>query len=244
MAVKHTLARLAGLLPLAAVALGSAQAQTIYVAPRVYAPPPVVFAPTIPPYEALAIARGAGFSPLTQPARRGARYVLLASDRAGGQVRVVINAFNGRILRVVPAYDPRFAYQPARPQVLVPAPRTRHGEPMPLPEKDGPHPTLSSRDAAPTPPAPRERVATTAPGATGSLPPRRERTPLPRPRPQIASNDAVATDAPPVVETSPEAETTGSAPWRAPRGRIVPTPRPAAPEKPAETQLVPVAPLD
>lgn len=251
--MKHKIAILAGLLPFATVAMGPVQAQTIYVAPRVYAAPPPMYAPVMPPHQALAIVRAAGFSPLTQPALRGRRYVLLASDRAGGQVRVAVNAFNGRIVGVMPAYDPRFAYHPARPPVAVPmtvpAPRTRYGEPLPAPElKDAPPPMHSSRDAvnAPLPPAPaaNPRVAN-APDITGALPPRPARTPLPlpRPRPQIATNDAA-----PAVETSPEAETTGSAatpaPQSAPAGRVVPTPRTAASGKPADTQLVPVAPLD
>src|SRR5262245_46790140 len=118
-AVKHIITGLIGLLLLAVAALAPAQAQTIYVAPRVYAAPPPMFAPAIPPPEVLLRVRAAGFTPLTQVARRGPRYMLLASDRAGGQVRVVVHAYNGAIVGVTPAYDSRFAYHPVRPPARV-----------------------------------------------------------------------------------------------------------------------------
>jgi len=38
----------------------------------------------------------------------------------GGQLRVVVNGNNGRIVNTAPAYDSRFAYQPVRPRGLVP----------------------------------------------------------------------------------------------------------------------------
>ena len=221
--MKHNIALAAGLIPFAVAAMGPAQAQVIYVGPpRVYMAPMV--APAMPPGEALALVRASGFTPLTRPARRGPRYLLLASDRAGGQVRVVMNAYNGRIVRVEPAYDPRFAYHPVRPPGSIPVPRTRVSE-LPPAQSDRQEPR-ASRDAGPD--------------ITGSLPPHPSaRTPLPRPRPATASNNATLAKAPP-TEAAPS-PAANPAPAAAPAAS---PPANAATPKPVETQLVPVAPLD
>ena len=79
-------------------------------------PPPQMIQGGMPPTEVLAAVRASGLRPLTQPARRGGQYVLLASDNMGGQLRVAVSAYNGRILHAEPAHDPRFAYGPARPR--------------------------------------------------------------------------------------------------------------------------------
>ena len=239
--MKHKIAIVAGLIPFAVAAVGEAQAQVIYVTPRVYAPPPM-FAPTVPPYEALAVVRAAGFTPLTQPGRRGGRYLILASDRAGGQVRIVMNAHNARIIRVDPAHDPRFAELPTRPPANVPGarPRTRVTELPPPDVKDPPAPR-ASRDAAPD--------------VTGSLTPRAPvRTPLPRPRPSTASNNptlAGASSKPETAAAQParSAPATAAAPAAVPAAAPAMQPPAAAPETAAptsatETKLVPVAPLD
>ena len=107
----------------------SAQAQ-VYVEPPPWStptPPADVRSRGLPPSEVLMIVRASGLRPLTQPARRGPHYVLLASDNMGGQLRVVVNANNGRIINAAPAYDPRFAYQPVRPRGLIPMPPPQQG---------------------------------------------------------------------------------------------------------------------
>jgi len=92
--VNHKIAIVAGLIPFAVAAVGEAQAQVIYVTPRVYAPPPF-FAPTVPPYEALAVVRAAGFTPLTQPGAKTFRHAAhlreprhMRSQRVGGLERI------------------------------------------------------------------------------------------------------------------------------------------------------------
>jgi hypothetical protein len=236
----------------------SAQAQMVYVEPppRVYGgPPPAAMEGGLPASEILMVVRSSGLRPLTQPERRGPRYVLLASDNMGGQLRVLVSAHDGRIIRAEPAYDPRFAYHPVRPRGLIPvAPPQQQAAmpPHPAPELKEPTPPLprnARTTAAPLPPAPAtpNRLAS-APDTTGSVPTRPARTPLPRPRPAIAANETTTAATTPASapqaaspETSPEAETSAAA---------RPTPTPAAPSaapatKPsAETQMVPVAPLD
>jgi hypothetical protein len=246
----------------------SAQAQAVYRAPPPgYVPvsPPAIYG-GLPPSEILMIVRASGLRPLTQPARQGPRqYVLLASDNMGGQLRVVVNAFSGRIVHAAPAYDPRFAYRPARPRGYVPMPAPQHSTVVPPPSyraappadlREPTPPLPRTARTTPSPQAPAARASqnpsrqnsrlASAPDSAGSVPARPVRTPLPRPRPVVAASEAAApAPAAPtrraLQETSPEAEA-------APAAQPAPAPAPpsAAPAQPApaETQLVPVAPLD
>ncbi len=261
-----------GIAALGVAGTTSAQAQMDYgePPPRVYdGPPPPAAVEGGPPVaavegglpasEILMVVRSSGLRPLTQPARRGPRYVLLASDNMGGQLRVVVSAYNGRIIHAAPAYDPRFAYQPVRPRGLIPNVPPQHAAvppPHPAPELKEPTPPLprnARTTAAPQPPAPpakQDHRLANAPDTTASVPTRPARTPLPRPRPVIAAaanETAAATPTPAPAsapqaaarETSPEAETS-------PAARPAPAAPSAAPatQPPAETQMVPVAPLD
>jgi hypothetical protein len=260
--VKHRIALCAGLAALGVACATSAQAQGYVEPPRGYVePPPEVeqpmvrpmFQPRLAPNEVLMIVRASGLRPLTQPAVRGSNYVLLASDNMGGQLRVMINGNNGRIMNAVPAYDPRFAYHPVRPRGLVPGAPQHAAAPPPsyvpppsdLKEPSAP-PARVARTAPQTPPATSGSSSSlaSAPDVTGSVPSRPARTPLPRPRPPEASQQAAAsapapqaTTTPAVRETSPEAEQPAAAPTS-----------PAASTAPAhtatETQMVPVAPLE
>jgi hypothetical protein len=262
--LQHRIAICVGLTALAVAGATSAQAQAVYVEPPrgyVAAPPPMVHG-GLPPNEILMVVRASGLRPLTQPARQGPQqYVLLASDNMGGQLRVVVNAHNGRIVHAAPAHDPRFAYQPARPRGFIPMPAPQHGTVAPPPSY-GAAPPPDVRDPTPplprtaraTPPAPQARAPqnpspkssslASAPDVTGAVPSRPARTPLPRPRPVVAASEAAA-QAPPapvrqaVPETSPEAEAS-------PAVKPAPAAPSAAPAQPAatETQMVPVAPLD
>jgi len=267
--MKHRIAVGAGLTVLGIAAASSAHAQIYVGPPRIYAAPPVIVDPAVvPPGEILMLVRAAGLTPLTQPARRGPRYVLLASDRMGGQLQVVLSAYDGRIIRVVPAHDPRFAYHPPRPHGVVPLPPAQYGAPPPsqygapppaqygappAPRygapahelKDPPPPVRSTRSTPPRgsgpPPRTDDQRLASAPPAADPVPPRPARTPLPRPRPLTASNRAT-----PPVETSPEAETPTPPAATAAQPRPAPTTgqgKPAA-APPAETKLVPVAPLE
>jgi hypothetical protein len=232
----------------------SAQAQMVYAEPppRVYGGPPAAAEGGLPASEILMVVRASGLRPLTQPERRGPRYVLLASDNMGGQLRVLVSAHDGRIIHAEPAHDPRFAYHPVRPRGLIPVAPPQHAAmppPHPAPELREPTPPLprtARTTTAPQPPAPATQGhgLTSAPDTTPSVPTRPARTPLPRPRPAIAANESAAAtpaSAPQAAprETSPEAETS-------PAARPAPAAPSAAPAttRPAETQMVPVAPLD
>jgi hypothetical protein len=56
----------------------------------------------LPPQQIVAIVRSAGLDPLSRPARQGSVYVVRANNRAGQEVRVIVDAQMGRIVKVVP----------------------------------------------------------------------------------------------------------------------------------------------
>jgi hypothetical protein len=241
-----------GLMALGVATATSAQAQGYYYGPpRGFAAPPMYDA-GIPAGEVLMLVRAQGLTPLTRPARRGPRYVLLASDRMGGQLRVVVSAFDGRIIRVAPAHDPRFAYQPARPQAMVPGqpqygappPPARYGR-VPGPEvKDPPVARAPRQSAPPVAGSPGDQQLASAPATIEPAPRRPARTPLPRPRPATASNEAAPAQTAPAQAA---AEAGAQPPTPAARPQQPASPAPTAAQSkapPAETPMVPVAPLE
>jgi hypothetical protein len=258
--MKLKIAICAGLLALGVVSASRAQAQGIYIdRPRVHIPP-MVQQSVVPPSEILMLVRASGLSPLTQPKRVGRRYVVLASDRMGGQLRVVMDAHDGRILNARPAHDSRFAYGVNRPPAAVPEPQYRapeqrysaaptsefrdppsaaHGSRGETPASAAQHPVPTSRI-----PLARERQAS-APTASDPAPtPRSARTPLPRPRPaaraqtQTAAAPAEAAAATPSAPSAARAQEPAASP-----ATTTSQSQPAA-APPKDVQLVPVAPLE
>jgi hypothetical protein len=158
---------------------------------------PGAHGPGVPPYEVVAIVRSTGLEPLTRPVRNGSAYALRALDPAGQEVRVVVDARNGRIARVVPVPGARYV-------------DPRYGEFPP------PYGRAAGR-LVPDGYGPGARVASLPPGAEGAPPsahtpaivsPSRSvqsgPPPLPRPRPKAASADSSAA-VPPVAVPAPQA---------------------------------------
>jgi hypothetical protein len=257
--LKQKLAALAGLLALGLAGVETADAQ-MYLAPRVYSP-------GLPPYEIMTIVRSAGLAPLTGPVRRGPAYVIIAADRAGGQVRVVVDARYGAIVRITPVlaplpygaglaapyarpprivaippdlYGPQpYGPQPYGPQAYAPQGSSPQalGPQAPGPQTSGP-PVSGPQASAPragvdggpttTRPNPGARTAA-APAVTSES----VRTPLPRPRPTIASTE--------VPDAIPAAKPATAQPQVTPTGKGDTTGSAGKPETPP---LVPVAPLE
>lgn len=222
--MKQHLTFCAALVALGLVAAGGAQAQYAVVGPGVYAP-------GLPPYEIMRIVNAAGLAPLTNPMRRGPSYVLLARDRAGVQVRVVVNAFGGEIVRVRPVVVAMRPYvRPYGPPVAV-----SPYEPLP-PVAAAPPRAGIDGDALPPVPRraiPESRIATAPSAGAIQAPAAKPRTPLPRPRPNVAANEGGEAAPPPELATAP-AETKPAPPSA--------TPAPAP--KSGDLKLVPVAPLE
>src|SRR5258708_17625161 len=63
----------------------------------------------LPPYEVAAIVRSTGLEPLGRPVRQGQAYAVRAIDEAGEEVRVIVDARIGRIVKVIPLMEPRYA---------------------------------------------------------------------------------------------------------------------------------------
>jgi hypothetical protein len=195
------------------LAVGGAQAQPIYGSPAPFEPPAV-----LPPYEIMSIVRSTGLAPLTRPMRRGPYYMLVAVDRIGRQMRVVVDAQLGDIVNMRPAtatgpFGPEIATLPDTSAAGAYGARSNPdigaggGNPNPTPTR----PIPNGRAAVTPPPAanassgsapnmspagvvapPQARLAVAEP----ALPPP---PPLPRPRPKVALNEAhpAAPTAPP-----------------------------------------------
>jgi hypothetical protein len=170
--VKNQLAVCTALVLLGAGTAGTAGAQIVYpVAPASEA--------VLPPYEVMSIVRSTGLAPLARPMRRGPYYVLVAVDRVGRQMRVVVDARLGDIVNLRPAlasgsFGPELARANALPGAAPAA------EPAPPPIASVPNPRPPSAASQPLPPT---HLAVTEPAS----PP-----PLPRPRPHLAASDVRA----------------------------------------------------
>ena len=117
--------------------------------------PPPVYPGTVypgaglPPHEIVTIVRSTGLEPMGSPVRQGPTYALRAVDPAGEEVRVIVDAQRGRIVKVIPLMAPRYAMpllrppygRPPRPMAMVPegyGPNPR--APMLPPGTEGPPP--------------------------------------------------------------------------------------------------------
>ena len=101
----------------------------------------------MPPHEILTIVRSTGMEPVSRPIRQGPAYVLRALDPAGEEVRVIVDARRGRIVKVAPVMMPRYA--------VMPPPYGRPPRPIPMvPDGYGPNARIAglppSPDAAPS----------------------------------------------------------------------------------------------
>jgi hypothetical protein len=238
----------AAVLALGLANVGVADAQGFFFGPRVYEP-------GLPPHEIMRIVRSTGLTPLTRPGRRGPYYVVIAANRSGGQMRVVVDAYAGEIVRINPMlvaglYGPQYAPQVAAP--YDPPPRTMTAPPEikdpppglgpnarfdggvpPVPPRSVPGARIATAPAAGAPPL------TAAPPHAAALP---ARTPMPRARPSVASKETPA--------AAPEAlQATAPAPPQvtAPAPAVVPPAAPAQDStaaKPEPSQMIPVAPLE
>jgi hypothetical protein len=212
--LKQNMILCGALLALGLGTITTANAQ-YYVGQRIYEAAPRIYDPGVPPSEVMAIVRSAGLAPLSRPVRRGGAYVLTAASRGGNQVRVVVDAYEGDILRVSPLYaagrdeGPRITYERD--------PRFDGGVP-PVPPRSVPGAHLAN-----------------VPPATGPVELKPQHAPLPRPRPSVA----VAAPAP-----DPAVPAAASVPTPVPTEAVSAAPPAEVAPKPQAPTMVPVAPLD
>ncbi len=236
--MRAKLAVCVGLLLLGPIA-GMARAQPVYpqpVYPQSVYPQPVypqtvypgaaVSEAVLPPYEIMSIVRRTGLAPLTRPMRRGPYYVLIAVDRVGRQMRVMVDAQLGDIVNLRPA----LATTSYGPDVVHPYPAPL-GAPLPepvapvtplvprlgsdnvlAPTAPAPRPVAPARaEAAPPPrsapnPRPTEAPSPAMPATRTAVaePPSPPPPPLPRPRPHLAANQVPASPVAPFAQPSPQ----------------------------------------
>ena len=203
--MQHKIALCAGLVAALAVA-GHALAQP--APPPVY-PGTVYSGAGLPPHEIVTIVRSTGLEPMGSPVRQGPTYALRAVDPAGEEVRVIVDAQRGRIVKVIPLMAPRYAMPLLRP------PYGRPPRPMAMvPEGYGPNPRAPmlppGTEGPPPPGGPAHAEGASPNPAVQAGPP-----PLPRPRPKLASTDSSdarpsAAPVTPPSKSANEHETTGS----------------------------------
>jgi hypothetical protein len=214
--LKQTIAICAGVLALGLAGSAPAMAQLVYPAYPIY---PGYAA--MPPSEVVAIVRAAGMRPLSPPLRYGPTYMLRALDPAGQEVRVVVHARSGRIVRVAPMFGPRYA-GPIAPPPYGPPP----GRIVQAPDGSSPNPRIAALppaldvppgygpgpgyDGLPGSRAPAAQAP--APGMQAGPPP------LPRPRPKVASTDS--SDAKPATVAAPPAAPATAKPTKDVTGTI------------------------
>ena len=156
----------------------------------------------LPPHEIAMIVRSSGLDPLSRPVRQGGAYSLRALDMAGREVRVVVDARRGRILRVGPVPGSNYVDLPpsyARPPGRIPDQESEGPASPAVPlDADGPpvNPALNARSPAGDPIAPGRGLAPSNSAAQSGAPP------LPRPRPKLAAahspaSEVAAPEAPP-----------------------------------------------
>jgi hypothetical protein len=175
--VKHRVLLYAGIAALALLATRPGLAQPV---PPAY--PGAVFpGEALPPHEAVTIVSSTGLEPVGRPVRQGPVYALRAVDPAGEEVRVIVDAYLGRIVKVIPLSGPRYAVpllrapygRPPRPTAMIPGDEFDDFTSM------GPAPGGLPAGGARTPRDP-------------AVPATQAGPPLPRPRPKLASTDTAA----------------------------------------------------
>jgi len=148
----------------------------------------------LPPHEVVTIVSSTGLEPVGRPVRQGPVYALRAVDPAGEEVRVIVDAYMGRIVKVIPLSGPRYAMpllrapygRPPRPTAMIPGDEFDDFTPI------GPGPGGVPPGVAR---APRDPAAQAGP-------------PLPRPRPKVASAETAA----PQQGAKNNRQTTGTVP--------------------------------
>ena len=231
--MKKQLAIWAGLWLIGLGAAGTAAAQAVYAGPG-------LSDPALPPYEIMSIVRSTGLAPLTRPMRRGPYYVLVAVDRVGRQMRVVVDAQLGDIVNLRPAlaagsYGPELGRPYGPPGMAAPPPDTTgatgygarqdprsSGDPRPSgdPRLSDPYAARPSAENA-LPPTPPRSI----PNARVNAPPPPSAAPPPT---RLAVAEPALPPPPPLPRPRPKVAL-NEAPAASPTEAPAPPPKPAAP---------------
>jgi hypothetical protein len=189
----------------------------------------------LPPHEVLALVRSAGFDPVSRPVRQGPVYVLRALSPADQEVRVVVDARMGRIVKVAavdPADPGAFAPPAAIPQGrMVPGSNAPGSTTLSAPPRAHAAPTIDDARPGLSDPPPKPSVRANAKPAPAPVPrPRPKEVTAAEPQPSTATthtgstaNTGTTTNAGPTTSpgskngpstnTGPSASAGHTAPW-------------------------------
>jgi hypothetical protein len=217
---------------------------------------PLADGPGVPLSQVDTVVRSTGLAPVGPPVRRGASYVVIAANRSGEPIRVVVDARTGSIQRILPIRSPQvYGMHPVPPADIgrVPVhPTSANVGPLVPPREIGLTPPASVPVPAPvagdpvrsspaTGPLARDPVRQQPAVVSAALGP--VRPPLPRSRPAIASGLAAGELSTGSIAPQPQRVAKPQAAENPEDNG--PAPRSSAASVPtAETVLVPVAPLD
>lgn len=205
-------------------------------AAQIYPPPAPYYG--VAPGQVLARIESLGLRPVSEPRLRGPVWVVRAVGRDGTLVRVLVDAQTGRVVNIV-ALDrpnpPRQVSVPASEGPWVPMGGPGYEDELPPGGAYGPPP---AGQAYPSP------GGAYAPGPQSARGPAVERkvasrpsTPLPKPRPMDAPQEASKKDTPAVASSPNAPEITGSIPPNDKKGE-------GSSGAPAKTPDFPVQPLE
>lgn len=228
-------------------------------AAQMYQPPEPYYG--VGPGQVLARVQSLGLRPMSEPRSRGPVWVVRAMGRDGTLVRVLVDAETGRVVNIVAIgqpYPPRLASgEPASEGAWVPMRGPGYGNDLPPSPAGGGYGPPPMGEGYPPSGAYRPGPQSNGPaidprmdvppefrkGANGNaIQPEKKvashpTTPLPKPRPSDAPQDASKKDAPTVAAAPSEPETTGSVPSSEKKDG-------ASSSAPAKTPTPPVSPLE
>jgi hypothetical protein len=204
-------------------------------AAQIYPPPAPYYG--VAPGEVLARIQSLGLRPVSEPRLRGPAWVVRAVGRDGTLVRVLVDAETGRVVNIVAIdrpYPPRQASAPASEGPWVPMGGPGYEDELP---PGGPYGPPPAGQAYPAPggaygPGPQSARGPAIEKKVASRP----STPLPKPRPADAPQEASKKDAPAVAAGPNVPEVTGSIPSNDKKD--------ASSSAPAKTPDFPVQPLE
>lgn len=157
----------------------------------------------ISPREAAEVVRAAGLDPISRPMWRPGRYIVHAIDRYGRELRVVVDARLGEVVRAVPA-----GFNDVGPRGYEPYPQPSAYPPSPPPpaEMDDDEERASPPPSAMPRVIPGPRSAAPAPSRSATVTPPQPAKPATAPMPRSRPSDSMASANPSATPAAPSTE--------------------------------------
>jgi hypothetical protein len=167
---------------------------------------PGSYSSQLPPHEIIAIVRSTGLQTIGRPERQGPNYAVRALNRSGQEVRVIVDARMGRILKVAPLPQDAAAGPYDRPPGTVPdgyGPNSRLGGAPTLPYGPPPDNARDPDADAPLAPAGAARAPQTGAGAVARPKPKSEQAKSEPAKPEQSKTGQVKPEPPKPDQSKP-----------------------------------------